>query len=61
MQEIIAINKRLAAVTLETVPEDLLREAKRMGTSDEQLAQLWKTTSAAVPPPSQQDEFGPGL
>ena len=48
MQEIVAINKRLASVTIETVPEDMLREAKRMGTSDEQLAQMWKTTSAAV-------------
>src|SRR5580704_11172040 len=48
MQEIIAVNKRLASVTVETVPEDLLREGKRMGTSDEQLAQMWKTTPAAV-------------
>jgi carbamoyl-phosphate synthase large subunit len=48
MQEIVAVNRRLASVTIETVPEDLLREAKRMGTSDEQLAQLWKTTPAAV-------------
>ena len=28
--------------------EELLREAKRIGTSDEQLAQIWKTTPAAV-------------
>lgn len=48
MQEIVAVNRRLASVTIETVPEDLLREAKRMGTSDEQLALLWKTTTAAV-------------
>src|ERR1700726_2418589 len=48
MQEIIAVNKRLASVTLETVSEDLLREGKRIGTSDEQLAQMWKTTPAAV-------------
>jgi carbamoyl-phosphate synthase large subunit len=48
MQEIVALNRRLAAVTVETVSEDLLREAKRMGTSDEQLAQMWKTTSAAI-------------
>jgi carbamoyl-phosphate synthase large subunit len=48
MQEIVAVNHRLAAVTVETAPEDLLREAKRIGTSDEQLAQLWKTTAAAV-------------
>src|SRR3984893_2776815 len=48
MQEIVAVNKRLASVTIETVPDELLREAKRIGTSDEQLAQLWKTTAAAV-------------
>src|SRR5467141_3756874 len=48
MQEIVAVNKRLASVTIETVPVDLLREAKRAGTSDEQLAQIWKTTPAAV-------------
>ena len=46
--EIIAMNKRLASVTVETVSEDLLREGKRMGISDEQLAQMWKTTPAAV-------------
>src|ERR1700688_2893980 len=46
--EIIAMNKRLASVTIETVSEELLREGKRMGTSDEQLAQMWKTTPAAV-------------
>jgi carbamoyl-phosphate synthase large subunit len=48
MQEIVAVNKRLASVTVETCPEELLREAKRIGTSDETLAQLWKTTSAAI-------------
>ena len=48
LQEIIAMNRRLAAVTIETVPDLLLREAKRIGTSDEQLAQMWKTTAAAV-------------
>ncbi len=48
IQEILAVNRRLASVTVETVPEDLLREGKRIGTSDEQLAQMWKTTPAAV-------------
>jgi carbamoyl-phosphate synthase large subunit len=48
MEEISAINKRLAAVTVETVPPELLREAKRYGAGDEQLALLWKTTPAAV-------------
>src|SRR6201988_4430190 len=48
LQEIIAVNRRLAGVTVETVPEDLMREAKRIGASDEQLAQMWKTTPSAV-------------
>jgi len=48
LQEIIGINRRLASVTVETASEDLLREGKRIGTSDEQLAQMWKTTPAAV-------------
>ena len=48
MEEIASLNRRLAAVTVDTVPEDLLLEAKRNGTSDEQLAQVWKTTAAAV-------------
>jgi carbamoyl-phosphate synthase large subunit len=48
MLEIVALNRRIAAVTVETVPEDLLREAKRIGTGDEQLAKMWKTTPAAV-------------
>jgi carbamoyl-phosphate synthase large subunit len=48
LDEIATLNKRLASVTIETVSPDLLREAKRMGTSDEQLAAVWKTTTAAV-------------
>ncbi|HWX38502.1 MAG TPA: carbamoyl-phosphate synthase large subunit [Candidatus Sulfotelmatobacter sp.] len=48
LQEIIAVNRRLATVTVETVSEELLREGKRNGTSDELLAQIWKTTPAAV-------------
>lgn len=48
LQEIINMNRRLATVTLETVSDDLLREAKRLGTSDEQLAQLWNTSPSVV-------------
>jgi len=48
MREIIDINRRVAHVTLETVTPELLREAKRAGTSDEQLAHIWKTTPTAV-------------
>ena len=48
IEEIIAANRRAASVTVETASKDLLREVKRIGTSDEQLAQIWKTTPAAV-------------
>ncbi len=48
MREIIDINRRIAHVTLETVTPELLLEAKRVGTSDEQLASIWKTTPTAV-------------
>jgi len=48
IEEINAGNRRAAAVTVETASKDLLREVKRIGTSDEQLAQIWKTTPAAV-------------
>jgi carbamoyl-phosphate synthase large subunit len=48
MREIVDMYKRVAGVTLETVTPELLREAKRMGTSDEQLAKLWNTTPTAV-------------
>ena len=47
-EEIIAMNRRAATVTVETASKDLLREVKRHGTSDEVLAQIWKTTPAAV-------------
>src|SRR5437763_17148898 len=46
--ELTAMNRRAAAVTAETASKELLREAKRHGTSDEQLAQIWRTTSASV-------------
>jgi carbamoyl-phosphate synthase large subunit len=42
------MNKRASHVTVETASKELLREVKRHGTSDEQLAQMWKTTPAAV-------------
>src|SRR3981189_368537 len=41
-------NRRAAAVTVETAAKELWREVKRNGTSDEQLAQIWRTTSASV-------------
>src|SRR6204780_3027293 len=48
IEEINAMNRRAASVTVETASRDLLREVKRYGTSDEVLAQIWKTTPAAV-------------
>src|SRR5260221_72585 len=48
IEEIVAVNKRAAGVTVETASKELLREVKRHGTSDETLAQIWKTTPAAV-------------
>src|SRR5256712_1513530 len=48
IEEIVAVNKRAAGVTVETASKELLREVKRHGTSDEQLAQIWRTTPASV-------------
>jgi carbamoyl-phosphate synthase large subunit len=48
IEELTAMNRRAASVTVETASKDLLREAKRNGASDEHLAQIWKTTPAAV-------------
>src|SRR3984893_10332114 len=48
IEEIIAMNRRAAKVTVETASKELLREVKRHGTRDEQLAQMWKTNAAAV-------------
>src|SRR3989442_14760293 len=46
--ELTAMNRPAAAVTVETASKELLREAKRHGASDEQLAQIWRTTPASV-------------
>jgi carbamoyl-phosphate synthase large subunit len=48
IEEVNQANRRAASVTVETASKDLLREVKRVGTSDEQLAQIWKTTPAVV-------------
>src|SRR6202040_388201 len=47
LEELNAMNRRAAGVTVETASKELLREVKRHGTSDEYLAQIWKTTLAA--------------
>src|SRR5213595_1429328 len=48
IEEITAMNRRAASVTVETASKDLLHEVKRHGASDEQLAQIWRTTPASV-------------
>src|SRR5580700_3974049 len=48
IEELVAMNRRAATVTVETASKELLREVKRHGTSDEQLAQIWKSTPASV-------------
>src|ERR1700752_2693536 len=48
IEELVAGNKSAAGVTVETASKELLREVKRHGTSDETLAQMWKTAPAAV-------------
>jgi len=48
MEEMVALDRRTAATTLEAASPELLLEAKRSGASDEELAKLWKTTAAAV-------------
>src|SRR5213596_1983114 len=48
IEELTAMNRRAASVTVETASKDLLREVKRHGASDEQLAQIWRTTPASV-------------
>jgi carbamoyl-phosphate synthase large subunit len=40
-ERLVTMEGRLRAFNLETIPADLLRQAKRMGFSDEQLAYLW--------------------
>src|SRR5216110_141378 len=48
IEELTAMNRRAASVTVETASKDLLREVKRHGASDEQLAQIWRSTPASV-------------
>ncbi len=46
MQEIVALARELGRTTLQDASRELLREAKRAGFSDEQLAQLWNQQPA---------------
>jgi carbamoyl-phosphate synthase large subunit len=48
IQQIVAMQGELKRFSLATVPEPMLREAKRFGLSDLQLAELWGVSGEAV-------------
>ncbi|MFQ5594253.1 MAG: carbamoyl-phosphate synthase large subunit [Anaerolineae bacterium] len=48
MEEIIELERELCGHRLETLPADLLRQAKRFGFSDEQLGRLWGCAEGEV-------------
>jgi carbamoyl-phosphate synthase large subunit len=48
LEEMVEVDRRVAATTLQTAPRGLILEGKRSGASDEELAKLWKTTAAEV-------------
>ncbi|MBZ5503359.1 MAG: carbamoyl-phosphate synthase large subunit [Acidobacteriia bacterium] len=56
MEEMVALDQRVAASSLETVSRELLLEAKRSGASDEELAKLWNVSSADIR--ARRHEFG---
>ena len=56
MEEMVALDQRVAASSLESVSRELLLEAKRSGASDEELAKLWNVSSADIR--ARRHEFG---
>ena len=45
IQKIVNCEKAIATFSLETIPEDLLRQAKHLGFGDEQIAKIMKDGS----------------
>jgi carbamoyl-phosphate synthase large subunit len=48
MEEMVAVDRRVAASSLKEVSAEFLLEAKRSGASDAELGKLWNTTAEAV-------------
>ncbi|HVB88438.1 MAG TPA: carbamoyl-phosphate synthase large subunit [Candidatus Dormibacteraeota bacterium] len=48
LEEMLAVDKRVAATTLSKCSRELLLESKRSGASDEEIAKLWNVKSASV-------------
>jgi carbamoyl-phosphate synthase large subunit len=48
LEEMLAVDRRVAATTMQNCPPELLLEAKRSGASDEEIAKLWNVKSSEV-------------
>jgi carbamoyl-phosphate synthase large subunit len=48
LQEMLAVDRRVAATTLSKCSPELLLESKRSGASDEEIAKLWNVKAASV-------------
>ncbi len=48
LEEMLAIDRRVAGTTMENCPPGLLLESKRSGASDEEIAKLWNVKSSDV-------------
>ncbi|MFZ0784313.1 MAG: carbamoyl-phosphate synthase large subunit [Candidatus Acidiferrales bacterium] len=48
LEEMLAVDRRMAATTLSKCSRELLLESKRSGASDEEIAKLWNVKSASV-------------
>jgi len=48
MEEMLAVDRQVAASTLQDCPRELLLESKRSGASDEEIAKLWNVKSSEV-------------
>src|ERR1700691_1912802 len=48
MEDMVALDRRVAASSLRGISRELLLESKRCGASDEELAKLWNVKSASV-------------
>src|SRR6202050_3175647 len=51
MEDMVALDRRVAASSLRGISRELLLESKRSGASDEELAKLWNVKSASVRAP----------
>ncbi|HEV2304624.1 MAG TPA: carbamoyl-phosphate synthase large subunit, partial [Candidatus Acidoferrales bacterium] len=48
MEEAVAVEKEIAGANVNSISSELLKKAKRNGVSDEQLAQIWRTSPEQV-------------